>query len=79
MIGVMQGRLLMCTEENSGGKAKTCRLQSSVVKPPETPYQGIGKPLPLKEDRNGYWHRRIVYKAKDGVLIIAACLPHYED
>ncbi|MBR2767832.1 MAG: hypothetical protein IKD68_02765 [Solobacterium sp.] len=35
--------------------------------------------MPLKEDRNGYWRRRIVYKAKDCVLIIAACLPHYED
>ena len=33
-------------------------------------YAGIGKPEPLK---------RIVYKEKDGAVIIASCKGHYED
>ena len=49
------------------------------------PYDGIGKPEPLKEDLSGYWSRRIddgnriVYKVKDGALIIASCRTHYGD
>ncbi len=50
-----------------------------------SPYDGIGKPEPLKEDLSGYWSRRIddgnriVYKVKDGALIIASCRTHYGD
>ena len=44
---------------------------------------GIGKPEPLKEDRSGWWSRRIdeknriVYREQDGMIIIAACKGHY--
>ena len=50
-----------------------------------SPYDGIGKPEALKEDLSGYWSRRIddgnriVYKVKDGALIIASCRTHYGD
>lgn len=48
-------------------------------------FRGIGKPEPLKEDYNGWWSRRIdeenriVYREKDGAIVIAACKGHYED
>ena len=47
--------------------------------------EGIGKPEPLKTDLSGWWSRRIdevnriVYKQKDGAVIIASCKGHYED
>lgn len=47
-------------------------------------YEGIGKPEPLKGNLSGWWSRRIddtnriVYKQKDGAIIIATCKGHYE-
>lgn len=47
------------------------------------PYQGIGKPEPLRHALAGYWSRRIndehriVYKVEAGVLMIAAARYHY--
>lgn len=50
-----------------------------------TPFAGTGKPEALKGDLRGYWSRRInqehrlVYKASDDGLRIAACRFHYGD
>ena len=47
------------------------------------PYQGIGKPEPLKHNWSGYWSRRIsaehrlVYKVAVGSIFIAQCRYHY--
>jgi toxin YoeB len=47
------------------------------------PFYGTGKPEPLKWDKSGYWSRRIteehrlVYKVKNGHVIIASCKSHY--
>jgi toxin YoeB len=47
------------------------------------PFQGIGKPEPLKHQLRGAWSRRIddehrlVYRVSDGCLIILACRFHY--
>jgi len=47
------------------------------------PYEGIGKPEPLKGNLNGFWSRRIdsenriVYKVENGQLIIVQCGSHY--
>lgn len=47
------------------------------------PYQGIGKPEPLRHALAGYRSRRInaehriVYKAEGGILLIAAARYHY--
>lgn len=47
-------------------------------------FDGIGKPEPLK-NYDGYWSRRIddvnriVYKEKDGAIIIISCKGHYND
>ncbi|MFC4871656.1 Txe/YoeB family addiction module toxin [Negadavirga shengliensis] len=49
-----------------------------------TPFEGIGKPEPLKYDLAGYWSRRIdqehrlVYQISDGELVIYACRYHYD-
>lgn len=47
------------------------------------PFEGIGKPEPLKNELSGWWSRRIdkehrlVYRVKDGTLEIAQCRHHY--
>lgn len=47
------------------------------------PFEGIGKPEPLKHGLSGYWSRRIndehrlVYKVTDDSLLIAQCRFHY--
>jgi toxin YoeB len=49
------------------------------------PFTGIGKPEPLKGNRQGYWSRRIdeanriVYKVENDQVIIAQCGRHYDD
>jgi len=49
------------------------------------PFTGIGKPEPLKGNKQGYWSRRIdevnrlVYKVERDQLIIAQCGTHYKD
>ena len=47
------------------------------------PFDGIGKPEPLKENLSGYWNRRIddknrvVYYEQDNIVYILACRGHY--
>lgn len=47
------------------------------------PFEGTGKPEPLKNDLSGFWSRRInrehrlVYKVLDGALVIIQCRYHY--
>ena len=47
------------------------------------PFEGIGKPEPLKSDFKGFWSRRItdahrlIYKYIEGQLIIHSCKFHY--
>jgi toxin YoeB len=50
-----------------------------------TPYDGIGKPEPLKFDLAGLWSRRIdlehrlVYKIDKDDILIYACKYHYDN
>ncbi len=47
------------------------------------PFEGIGKPEPLKGDLSGYWSRRIdgehrlVYAVQDDRIDIIQCRRHY--
>lgn len=47
------------------------------------PFEGIGKPEPLRHQLQGYWSRRIsgehrlVYTVSEDELIIVACRFHY--
>jgi len=50
-----------------------------------TPYEGLGKPEPLRFDKTGYWSRRItlehrlVYKINENQdILIASCKGHYD-
>lgn len=49
------------------------------------PFEGIGKPEPLKGNLSGYWSRRIneahriVYFEQKGIVYIISCRGHYED
>jgi toxin YoeB len=48
------------------------------------PFEGLGKPEPLKNNLSGWWSRRIddkhriVYRVENGNLEIAQCGKHYE-
>jgi len=50
-----------------------------------TPFSGLGKPEPLKNNLSGYWSReideknRIVYKIENNQIIVAQCGEHYND
>lgn len=49
-----------------------------------TPFEGIGKPEPLKYDLAGYWSRRIdqehrlVYQIIEDELLVYACRYYYD-
>jgi toxin YoeB len=48
-----------------------------------SPFEGIGKPEPLKENLSGFWSRRIddtnrlVYAVDDKAITIISCRYHY--
>ncbi len=49
----------------------------------ETPFQGIGKPEPLKHQLSGSWSRRInrehrlVYRVSDEMILVESVRGHY--
>ena len=49
-----------------------------------SPFEGTGKPEPLKGDLAGWWSRRLdqehrlVYRVEDDALLIAQCRHHYD-
>ncbi len=59
------------------------RLQRLILDAARDPFDGIGKPEPLKGNLAGYWSRRlteehrIVYKAVETDLFILKCNHHY--
>ena len=60
------------------------RINKLIVDVQRSPFEGIGKPEPLKENLAGFWSRRIdetnrlIYAVDDGQLTIIACRYHYE-
>ncbi len=50
-----------------------------------SPFEGLGKPEPLKYGLSGLWSRRIddanrlVYRVSDGQIEIYQCKAHYDD
>ena len=59
------------------------RINTLVKDIQRTPFEGIGKPEPLKHALSGYWSRRIdeahriVYAVKDDSILIAQLRYHY--
>ena len=65
---------------------KTLKRINALIKDMQrTPFEGIGKPEPLKGNLSGWWSRRIddtnriVYRIKDEAIVIAACRSHYDE
>jgi toxin YoeB len=59
------------------------RINALIKDTLRSPFEGIGKPEPLKADLSGYWSRRIndehrpVYSVQSDQLVIVACRYHY--
>ncbi len=65
---------------------KTLKRINNLIKDTErNPFEGIGKPEPLKGDLSGFWSRhiddtnRFVYRINNDKLEILSCRGHYED
>jgi len=60
------------------------RINRLVTDTMRSPFEGIGKPEPLKESLSGFWSRRIdetnrlVYAVDDNQITIIACRYHYD-
>ena len=59
------------------------RINKLIKETQRDPFDGIGRPEPLKHSLAGYWSRRIndehriVYKVTDNALLIAQLRYHY--
>jgi toxin YoeB len=59
------------------------RINTIIKDISRSPFEGIGKPEPLKNALSGFWSRRvndehrIVYKIVDGSMLIAQLRYHY--
>jgi len=59
------------------------RINALIREIQRTPFEGIGKPEPLKHALSGYWSRRItdehriVYKVEGGAVSVAQLRYHY--
>lgn len=87
----MGDRLLTWTDEAwlgylywQGQDKKTLkRINKLIIETKRSPFEGIGKPEPLKENLSGFWSRRIdetnrlVYAVDDRALTIISCRYHY--
>jgi len=67
-----------------GQDKKTLKRINKLIKDIQrSPFKGIGKPEPLKENLSGFWSRRIddtnrlVYIKDDKQLTIISCRYHY--
>lgn len=64
-------------------KATLRRINTLITECLREPYNGIGKPEPLKHEFSGWWSRRIdqehrmVYRLREDSLEIAALRYHY--
>ncbi|OUP40867.1 MULTISPECIES: Txe/YoeB family addiction module toxin [unclassified Pseudoflavonifractor] len=65
---------------------KTLKRINALIKDIQrSPYEGIGKPEPLRGNLSGLWSRRIdetnriVYFEQEEVVYIISCLGHYDD
>lgn len=68
-----------------GQDRKTLKRINQLIKETQrNPFEGIGKPEPLKESLSGFWSRRIddtnrlVYAVDDSYLTVIACRYHYK-
>ena len=59
------------------------RINKLITDVKRSPFEGIGKPEPLKENLSGFWSRRIddtnrlVYAVDQNAITILSCRYHY--
>ncbi|GFD80541.1 hypothetical protein KUL118_34030 [Tenacibaculum sp. KUL118] len=59
------------------------RINKLISDVKRSPFDGIGKPEPLKENLSGFWSRRIddtnrlVYAVDDTAITVISCRYHY--
>ncbi len=59
------------------------RINKLISNVKRTPFEGIGKPEPLKENLSGFWSRRIddthrlIYAVTEKHITVIACRYHY--
>lgn len=59
------------------------RIKALIKDIDRDPFNGIGKPEPLRGNWSGYWSRRIdqehrlIYKVNDSQILIVKCKGHY--
>ena len=64
-------------------RAMTDKINRLIEECRRHPFEGTGKPEPLKGDYSGWWSRRIdrehrlVYRVEGDILLIAQCRYHY--
>jgi toxin YoeB len=69
--------------KRSGQKQIQQKIQDILLSINETPFEGIGKPEPLKHNWAGMWSRRInaehrlIYEIKDDQIHIFSLKDHY--
>lgn len=87
----MSSRLLSWTDEawsdyvywQSQDKKTLKRINKLINDAKRSPFEGIGKPEPLKENLSGFWSRRIddtnrlVYAVDNSAITIISCRYHY--
>jgi toxin YoeB len=87
----MNSRLLAWTEEawndyvywRSQDKKTLKRINKLINDAKRSPFEGIGKPEPLKENLTGFWScriddtNRLIYTVDDAALTITSCRYHY--
>ncbi len=65
-------------------KKKLKRINDLLKDISRNPFEGIGKPEPLKHKYVGFWSRRIddehrlIYKYQENEILIAKCRFHYD-
>jgi toxin YoeB len=70
--------------KKTGNVGRLKKIRSLLENIAETPFEGIGKPEPLKYSLTGAWSRRIdldhrlVYKVTGNEIIILGAKGHYE-
>ncbi|WP_315707637.1 Txe/YoeB family addiction module toxin [Brenneria uluponensis] len=87
----MNSRLLSWTDEawndyiywQTQDKKTLKRINKLINDVKRSPFDGIGKPEPLKENLTGFWSRRIddtnrlVYAVSDSAITMISCRYHY--
>ena len=87
----MTNRLLSWTDDawsdylywQTQDKKSLKRINKLLMDVQRSPFEGIGKPEPLKENLSGFWSRRIddtnrlVYAVDEKVITVISCRYHY--